>query len=81
MNFPFLSDFDSRFMFFKTFTFDSQRNLTNLFNLVNKKKSEKNLLEKLNSRNKRRKIKIDRKKIMQSVQKIIHLNKDFKVFI
>jgi hypothetical protein len=79
INFPFLSDFDSRFMFFKTCTFDNQRNITNLLYLNNKYKSEKNLFEKINSRNKRRKIKIDRKKIMQSVQKIIDLNKDFKV--
>lgn len=79
LNFPYFSDFDSRFMFFKTCSFDTQRNVTNLFSLNKKFKYDGNLLEKINSRNKRRKIKIDRNKIMQSVDKIIDLNKDFKV--
>jgi len=79
LNFPFLADFNSRYLFFKTCTFDPKRNLSNLFNYNKKEQGEVNMLEKMGTHYKRRKIIIDRQKIMQSVQKIIDMNKDFKV--
>lgn len=81
LSFPFLADFESRYLFFKTCSFDTKRNLTNLFVYNKKEQGEANFIEKMGAYNKRRKIMIDRQKIMQSVQKIIDLNKDFKVII
>lgn len=79
LNFPYLADFASRYLFFKTCSFDTKRNLTNLFLHNKKEQGEANFIEKMGAHNKRRKIMIDRTKIIPSVQKIIDLNKDFKV--
>lgn len=80
LNFPFLSDFNSRYLFFKTCTFDVKRSFNNLLTYNKKELGEGNIMEKMPG-NKRRKLMIDRKKIMESVHKIIDINKDFKVFL
>jgi len=79
LNFPFLANFHSRNLYFKTCTFDYKRNLNNLFLYYKKEQGESNSFEKIVGHNRRRKIMIDRQKIMQSVQKIIDINKNFHV--
>lgn len=81
-NYPFLSNFNSRYLFFKTCSFDNKRSMINLAIFVKNFLGETIVDEKvLAGSTKRKKYKVDRNNLLQSVEKIYYDVGNFNVYI
>ena len=79
-NYPFLANFNSRYLFFKTCSFDNKRSMINLAIFVKNFLGETIVDEKLLSGStKRKKYKVDRYNLLQYVEKIYNEVGNFSV--
>lgn len=73
-NFPYLASFNSRYLAFKTTSFDVKRSMTNLYIYQKNFLGENIVDDKTLSTNKRKKFKVDRKDILSSSEKLMKEN-------
>ena len=78
-NFPYLANFNSRYLFFKTCSFEIKRSMTNLYIYVKSYMGENLIDDKTLSLTKRRKIKIDRENLIFCAEKLMKENHSYNV--
>jgi hypothetical protein len=70
-SFPYLSSFDSKYLFFKTSAFDLKRSMTNLYVYIKNFMGENIIEDKTLATVKRKKFCIDRENIIRSTEKLV----------
>lgn len=70
-SFPYLSSFDSKYLFFKTNTFDLKRSMTNLYVYIKNFMGENIIEDKTLATVKRKKLCIDRDNLLKSTEKLV----------